>query len=165
MRQAEDPAFQDLLRRARSSTMTEDDVATLNSCTTANRVARGEAPPERAIIRINRIREGANLVHLQAFAKRRGQKIYLFPARHDAPEGTSVDPHALLRLIYQVGEQGYLKGPGFFAFTKGMPVMLQQNTNTYAGLVNGMRGAAEEVILDADGQGAPTKAFLALRVS
>jgi hypothetical protein len=145
--------------------MTEDDVATLNSCTTANRVARGETPPERAIIRINRIREEANLVHLQAFAKRRGQKIYLFPARHDAPEGTSVDPHTLLRLIYQVGEQGYLKGPGFFAFTKGMPVMLQQNTNTYAGLVNGMRGAAEEVILDADGQGALTKAFLALRVS
>ena len=29
MRQAEDPAFQDLLQRARSSTMTEDDVATL----------------------------------------------------------------------------------------------------------------------------------------
>jgi hypothetical protein len=154
MRQAEDPAFQDLLQRARSSTMTEDDIATLNSCTTENRVARGETPPERAIIRINRIREEANLVHLQAFAKRRGQKIYLFPARHDAPEGTSVDPHTLLRLIYQVGEQGYLKGPGFFAFTKGMPVMLQQNTNTYAGLVNGMRGAAEEVIVDADVQGA-----------
>jgi hypothetical protein len=51
-------------------------------------------------------------------------------------------------MIYQVGEQGYLKGPGFFAFTKGMPVMLQQNTNTYASLVNGMRVTAEEVILD-----------------
>jgi hypothetical protein len=110
------------------------------------------------------VAEEANLIHLRAFAKRRGQKIYLFPARHDTPEGTSVDPHTLLRLIYQVGEQGYLKGPGFFSFTKGMPVMLQQNTNTNAGLVNGMGGAAEEVILDADGQGALTRAFLALRV-
>jgi hypothetical protein len=54
-------------------------------------------------------------------------------------------------MIYQVGEEGYLKGPGFFAFTKGMPIMLQQNTNTYAGLVNGM--IAEEVILDASVQG------------
>ena len=56
-------------------------------------------------------------------------------------------------MIYQVGEEGYLKGPGFFAFTKGMPIMLQQNTNTYAGLVNSMRGTAEEVILDASVQG------------
>jgi hypothetical protein len=56
-------------------------------------------------------------------------------------------------MIYLVGEEGYLKGPGFFAFTKGMPIMLQQNTNTYAGLVNGMRGTVEEVILDRDVQG------------
>ena len=34
-----------------------------------------------------------------------------------------------------------------------MPIMLQQNTNTYAGLVNGMRGTVEEVILDTDVQG------------
>ena len=39
--------------------------------------------------------------------------------------GTNLDHLTLLRLIYQVGEEGYLKGPGFFAFTKGMPVMLQ----------------------------------------
>lgn len=33
--------------------------------------------------------------------------------------------------------------------------MLQQNTNTSAGLVNGMRGAAEEVILDTGVDGIP----------
>ena len=153
MRQAEDLAFQDLLQRARSATLTEDDVATLNSCTVENRLANGETPPEWAIIRLNRIREEVNLMHLQAFTKKRGQKIYLFAARHDAPTGTNLDHLTLLRMIYQVGEQGYLKGPGFFAFTKGMPIMLQQNTNTYAGLVNGMRGTAEEVILDTDVRG------------
>jgi hypothetical protein len=153
MRQAEDLEFQDLLRRARSATLTEDDVATLNSCTIENRLAKGETPPEWAIIRLNRVREETNLLHLQAFAQKRGQKIYLFPARHDAPTGTNLDHLTLLRMIYQVGEQGYLKGPGFFAFTKGMPIMLQQNTNTYAGLVNGMRGTAEEIILDTGVQG------------
>ena len=153
MRQAEDPVFQDLLQRARSATLTEDDVATLNLCTIENRVANGEIPPERAIIRLNRIREEANLVHLRAFAEKRGQKIYLFPARHDAPTGTSLDHLTLLRMIFHVGEEGYLKGPGFFAFTKGMPIMLQQNTNTYAGLVNGMRDTAEEVILNDGIQG------------
>ena len=153
MRQAEDLMFQNLLERARSATLTEDDVATLNSCTTENRVANGETPPERAIIRLNRIREDANLVYLRKFAEKRDQKIYLFPARHDAPTCTSLDNLTLLQMMYQVGEEGYLKGPGFFAFTKGMPIMLQQNTNTYAGLVNGMRGSAEEVILDASVQG------------
>jgi hypothetical protein len=59
-------------------------------------------------------------------------------------------------MVYHVGEEGYLKGPGFFAFTKGMPITLQQNTNTYASLVNGMRGTAEEVILDASVQGIHT---------
>lgn len=38
--------------------------------------------------------------------------------------------------------------------------MLQQNTNTYAGLVNGMRGTAEEVILDASMQGIQMVIFL-----
>ena len=105
--------------------MIEEDVATLNSCTIENKVANGETPLEWAIIRLNRVREEANLIHLQAFAKKRSQKIYLFPARHDAPTSTNLDPLALLRMIYHVGEQGYLKGLGFFAFTKGMSIMLQ----------------------------------------
>ncbi|KFY67930.1 hypothetical protein V496_01338 [Pseudogymnoascus sp. VKM F-4515 (FW-2607)] len=110
----------------------EDDVATLNLRTIENRIANGEIPLERTIIRLNCIREEANLVRLRAFAKSRGQKIYLFPARHNTPTGTNLDPLTLLRMIYQVGKEGYLKGPGFFAFTK----------------VNGMRGTAKEVILD-----------------
>lgn len=153
MRQAEDLPFQDLLQRARSATLTEDDVATLNSCTLAARVANGETPPDRSVIRVNRLREEVNLLHLQTFAKKRGQKIYLFPAKHDAPAISSVDPATLLKLMFQVGEVQHLKGPGFFAFTKGMPVMLLQNTNTSAGLVNGMTGSAEEVILDRDVRG------------
>jgi hypothetical protein len=38
MRQVEDLPFQGLLQRARSATLTEDDVITLNSCTLAARV-------------------------------------------------------------------------------------------------------------------------------
>ena len=153
MRQAEDLPFQDLLNRARSATLTEDDVTILNSCTVAARVANGETPPDRSVIRVNRLREEVNLSHLQAFAKKRGQKIYLFPARHDAPTISNTDPTTLLKLMFQVGEVQHLKGPGFFAFTKGMPVMLLQNTNTSAGLVNGMTGSTEEVILNQDVRG------------
>jgi hypothetical protein len=153
MRQAEDIPFQELLQRARSATLTEDDVITLNSCTVAARVEKGETPPDRSVIRLNRLREEVNLSHLEIFAKKRGQKIYLFPARHDAPTISNIDPATLLKLMFQVGEAKHLKGPGFFAFTKGMPLMLLQNTNTSAGLVNGMIGSAEEVVLDRDVQG------------
>jgi hypothetical protein len=50
--------------------------------------------------------------------------------------------------MFRIGEAGKLKAPGSFAFSKGMPVMLVQNTNTSHGLVNGMTATAEEVILD-----------------
>jgi hypothetical protein len=64
MCQAEDLVFQDLLQRAQSATLTEDDVATLNLCTVENRLANGERPPEWAIIQLNHIHKEVNLIHL-----------------------------------------------------------------------------------------------------
>jgi hypothetical protein len=51
-------------------------------------------------------------------------------------------------MMFWVGEAGKLKGLGFLAFTKGMPVILLQNTRTSSGLVNGMTATAERAILD-----------------
>jgi hypothetical protein len=152
MRQAEDLLFQGMLERARSATLTKEDVAILNNQTVAARVARGEDPPDRAVIRINQLREDVNLTQLEIFAKKNSQKIYLFPGRHDTPNIADLDREVLIRMMFRVGETGKLKGPGFLAFTKGMPVMLLQNTNTSSGLVNGMTGTAERAILDTDVQ-------------
>jgi ATP-dependent exoDNAse (exonuclease V) alpha subunit len=153
MRQSEDLPFQAMLERARSGTLTEDDVTVLNSQTIAARIARGKVPPDRSVIRANRLREQVNLQQLEIFAQKRKQKIYLFPARHHAPKVAGLDRADLLKMMFQVGEVGTLKGPGFVAFTRGMPVMLLQNTNTSAGLVNGMTGTAEEAVLDKAIQG------------
>jgi hypothetical protein len=54
--------------------------------------------------------------------------------------------------MFRVGEAGKLKGPGFLAFTKGMPVMLLHNARTSSGLVNGMTATAERAILDTNVQ-------------
>jgi hypothetical protein len=153
MRQSDDLPFQAMLERARSATLTEEDVAVLNSQTVAAKMARGEVPPDRSVIRVNRLREQVNLQQLEIFAQNRKQKIYLFPAKHDAPKVAGLDHAELLKMMFQVGEVGTLKGPGFVAFTRGMPVMLLQNTNTNAGLVNGMTGTAEEAVLDEAVQG------------
>lgn len=68
----------------------------------------------------------------------------------------NLDPAVLLRKMFQIGESGKLVGPGFFAFSKGMPVMLLQSTNTSHGLVNGI---AEEAVLDKDIQGKFSSSF------
>ncbi|KAH6719516.1 hypothetical protein BKA61DRAFT_653041 [Leptodontidium sp. MPI-SDFR-AT-0119] len=150
MRQAEDLPFQSILERARSATLTEEDVAVLNAQTVAAREANGEHPLDRAVIRMNQLREDVNLTYLESFAKKTGQKIYLFPARHDTPNTATIDHALLVRMMFRVGEAGKLKGPGLFAFTKGMPVMLLHNTMTSSGLVNGMTATAERAILDID---------------
>ncbi len=150
MRQAEDVLYQEMLERARSRTLTESDIAILNSQTVAEKVARGEDPPDRAIIRVNQLREDVNLTQLEMFAAKKAQKIYLFLARHDAPNAATVDYALLVRMMFRVGKTGQLKGPRFLAFTKGMPVMLLQNTRTISGLVNGMTATAEMAILDTD---------------
>ena len=138
-----------MLERARSATLTEEDVVILNSQTVDARVARGEEPPDRAIIRVNQLREDVNLTQLENFATKNAQKIHLFPAQHDTPNITGVDYTLLVRMMFRAGK---LKGPGFFAFTKGMPVILLENAKTSSGLVNSMTATVERAILDADVQ-------------
>ena len=51
-------------------------------------------------------------------------------------------------MIFQVKKIGKFKGPSFFTFTIGIPVMLLQNTKTSSSLVNSMTAITERVILD-----------------
>jgi hypothetical protein len=90
----------------------------LRLSTLAARVANGETPLDRSVIRVNRLRKEVNLSHLQTFAMKRNRKIYLFPAKHDAPAISSIGPTTLLKLMVQVGEVQYLKGPGSLLLLK-----------------------------------------------
>lgn len=119
MRQADDLPFQDMLQRARSAALTEDDVAVLNSQTVDERLARGEVPPDRAVVRVDKLREEVNMKRLEIFAKKRNQKICPFPERHDGPTLQNLNPTVLLKNMFQLGEAGKLRRPGFFAFSKG----------------------------------------------
>lgn len=158
MRQAEDLGFQMMLERARSGKLTEEDVTTLNSQTVSARLARGEVPPQRAIVRVNQLRESVNLTQLEMFARGKQQKIYLFPAQHDAPNLPNGEAAFVIRKMFRVGETGKLKGPGFLAYSKGMPVILLHNVKTSSGLVNGMIATAERAILDTNVKGRCTPA-------
>ena len=51
--------------------------------------------------------------------------------------------------MLQVGETQEWKGAGLFAYSEGMPAVLQHNANTDAGLVNGPLGTAEGIVVGA----------------
>lgn len=49
-----------------------------------------------------------------------------------------------------MGEIGRLKGLGFFAFLKDMPIILLKNTSMISGLVNGMTATIKKAVLNKD---------------
>lgn len=46
------------------------------------------------------------------------------------------------------GDEGKVDGPGIFAYSAGIPVVVNKNTNTSLGLVNGKEGVAVNVVID-----------------
>src|SRR6516165_7656517 len=81
MRQQQDTAYHRLLKRARNATITQADVDLLNTRV----VTQLESRPDRintCIVRTNKLRHLINRLQMERFAQARGQKIFVFPARH-----------------------------------------------------------------------------------
>ena len=134
MRQAEDVTYQEMLARARSATLTQEDVDILNGQTTEIRLAQGEVLPKNSIIRLNIERERANRRQLEAFARQHNQKIYMFPALTKPPLG--LRRREMHQQMLAVGEVQGWKGTGMMLYSPGMPGVLLDNKYTKGGLVN-----------------------------
>ena len=81
MRQAHDPKFHDLLSRARAATLTEDDLALLNSRTITSLLTPG-LENATTIVKVNTLCHHVNHIQTEYFARTQSQKIYIFPALH-----------------------------------------------------------------------------------
>jgi hypothetical protein len=68
MRQAEDPVFRDPLGRARAATLTEDDLALLNSKTITSLLAP-ELENATTVVKLNVIRHHVNRLQMEHFAR------------------------------------------------------------------------------------------------
>jgi hypothetical protein len=150
MRQAQDPAFRDFLRRARAAAYTTDDVALLNSKVITS-LFTPELENATSIARFNSLRHHLNRLQMEHFARSRSQKIYIFPALHTRTKSTtlsSVHPEDLLRLPDQGANIPF---PGLFLYTSQMPAMVLTNACTTLGLVNGARGIATGIAVDPTG--------------
>ena len=150
MRQAEDPAFRDLLGRARSATLTEDNLALLNSKTTTSLIAP-ELENATTVIKLNVLRHHVNRLQMEHFARTRSQSIYIFPALHGRVRTTSPSRLRTEDLLQQTNQGTRIPFPGLFLYTPEMPTILLTNICTALGQVNGARGIASGIIVNPTG--------------
>jgi hypothetical protein len=149
MRQAEDPLFRHLLSRARTGTLTEEDLTLLNAKTIISLNAL-QLEDATAIVKLNSPPHQVNRVRMEQFAQARHQKIYIFPALHTRTKSTGPTN---LRLhaddLLGLPDQGTkIPFPGLFLYTPTMPAAVLTNICTPLGLVNGASGTAVGVLID-----------------
>jgi hypothetical protein len=152
MRQAEDLPYRNLLTRARTGTLTSDDMLTLNSKAIAS-LADPHLQDATTVAKLNALRHVINRFKVERFARARQQKVIIFPAHHT--RARSSEPTDLqLRADDLLGlpEQGSrVPCPGLILYTLSMPSMVLTNTCTPAGLVNGAVGEAAGIVIDPEG--------------
>jgi hypothetical protein len=162
LRQREDKIYQGILQRARDVTLTQEDIDLLNTCTIAQRQARGDPLPQLSITTKNKLRHELNRMHVIDFARARNQKVYIFPARHKPIACKSQRKNAMrlfanptdisFSRMLEIDDANPLKGAGLLFYTKDMPVMCLGNISTRSGVVNGMCGTAKHIVPDPAGK-------------
>src|SRR5467141_3468143 len=148
MRQQQDVEFHQLLKRARNGSITQADVDRLNTRV----VSRLESQPDLTfIIRSNRLRHTLNRQQIESFARSRGQKIFVFPARHTRRKRARGSRDLYVDKLLEIQDNSDIKGPGLLLYAQGMPAMALSNISTRLGLVNGARGRAVGVVPNPEG--------------
>ena len=126
MRQQHDLEYRQLLKRARNGALTQADVDLLN----IRVLPQLQTRPGRmntCIVRSNKLRHLINRLQIENFARSRGQKIILFPARHTryrkAKRMRNIDVDKLL----EIQDNSNIKSPGLLMYTKDMPAAILSN--------------------------------------
>jgi len=131
MRQGKDPIFQDLLHRARKGQLTK--------------LYRFPLDTMVSVVKLNSLRPRLNHLAMIQFARRRNQRIYLFPAQHSRLPSQNLSADDIFK---QQDEGVNIPSQGLFVYTPEMPCMILANINSPLGLVNGCRGIATGVLLE-----------------
>ncbi|KAJ5365225.1 hypothetical protein N7517_008111 [Penicillium concentricum] len=149
MRQSGDPSFRGLLHRARTSTLTEEDLDLLNSCVITSLVDP-QLHSATMLVKLNSLRHQVNRIRMEHFAKSCCQKIYAFPAQYTRTKSTG-PTNLRLRVddLPQQPDHGTrIPFPGMFLYTPNMPSVILTNVCTRLGQVNGATGTAIGVVVD-----------------
>lgn len=153
MRQAEDLPYRNLLTRARTGSLTHDDMLTLNSKTITS-LSDPHLHNATTVAKMNALRHVVNRFQIERFARTREQKIIIFPALHTRTRSSNTTNLQLCAdNLLGLPEQGSkVPFPGLILYTLSMPTMVLTNTCTPAGLVNGAIGEAVGIVVDPTGR-------------
>ncbi len=149
MRQQGDIVFQQLLKRARTSGLTQEDVNLLNS-KIAEELPTSNDLSSVVVVQSNAKRYLINRHQIYKFAKEKSQDVYIFPASHTRSK-TRNENLVTSKKLFQVQDGGAVTGPGLLYYTEGMPTAVLSNVCTPIGLVNGARYISVGIIPDDDG--------------
>lgn len=154
MRQCADPGFRQLLGRARSRDLTSANVHTPNAAVLPD-LSLPEFERSPAVVRSNELRHHLNRLRLELFARRRNQKIFVFPALHArintrSKDGCPPEKVQLDQLFAAQDDNSKSPSAGLFFYTPGMPVMLLAKLCSWIGHVNGAIGTAEVLVPQRD---------------
>jgi len=150
MRQAQDPEFQRLLGRARTGTLTNEDLDFLNQKVVTS-LFTPELDESTIIVKSNALRHHINRLELEHFARSRKQRVYIFPAQHNRVTSVSSSDLRVEHLLQQPDEGAKVPFPGLFFYTPGIPTTILANISTPIGQVNGARGTASGISVDPTG--------------
>jgi hypothetical protein len=132
MRQVDDLQYQNLLVRARSGSLTTDDLLTLNAKTIST-LASLDLQDTTVVTRTNTLRNVINRIQIERFARVRHQKVYIFPAMHTRTRNSGLT-NLRLRVddLLSLPEQGTkIPSPGLLLYTVSMPAMILTNIDEY----------------------------------
>jgi PIF1-like helicase len=117
MRQANDPAFQSFLGRARCGSLTQNDVDMLNTKVVSSiRSPHLDDATFTFIVQRNSLRHSINRCRLQHFASTRSQFLYIFPAEHSRTKSTSKFQLRLEDLLLHPDDGTKCPFPGLFIY-------------------------------------------------
>ena len=92
-----------------------------------------------------------NRLQIERFARSRGQKIFIFPARHTRRKKAKRGRDLGVDKLLEMQDTSDVKGPGLLLYTKDMPTAVLSNVSTRLGIVNGALGKATGVVADPAG--------------
>jgi len=114
MRQKDDLEYQNLLHRATTCALTEDDIQLLNTRSKSNLLSKNMRVPDLAIRPRNEERHDFNRLAVERFAAERNQKVWMFAASHNRPRGNTQTSYNSVGSMLNHSDGGKFKGPGIF---------------------------------------------------
>jgi hypothetical protein len=141
------------LTRIRQAILTEDDINRLNS-KSIPLLVDPILEDASVIVKLNAIRYPINRIHIENFARRKPQRIYIFAVIHTQTNSTGPTNLRLqvYDLLLQPDHSAQILFSGLLLYIRDIPSVMLTNACTLLGQVNNATGTVVGIVLDPAGK-------------